>query len=380
MTPPESATASTPSDIQQVLSPAGDLVGHDPALPLDDLKILYRAMVAQRVLEERAVMLQRQGRMGFYIGGIGQEAPGAAAALALRPDDWIVPSYRSPAFALVRGVSLASLIHQCYGNSKDTMKGRQMPCHYSFKEANFLSISSPLGTQIVQATGVGMAAKIKGDDTVVLVDFGDGATSENDFHTGLNFAGVFQAPVVFFCQNNQWAISTPYNRQTAAPSIAAKAVAYGMPGVRCDGNDALAVYNAVQEAAERARSGGGPTLIEAVTYRVGSHSSSDDWTKYRGDEQVNEWLKKDPLDRFKAYLTKRGDWDEAAEEAMRAKINSEIDDAVKDAESTPPPSISSMFEDVYAEMPAHLRQQRDGLIEEQRETQTDRDESMAFPL
>jgi 2-oxoisovalerate dehydrogenase E1 component alpha subunit len=377
---PESATAHNPSDISQVLSPEGELVGNDPALPLDDLKILYRAMVAQRVLEERAVMLQRQGRLGFYIGGIGQEAPGAAAALALRPDDWIVPSYRSPAFALIRGVSLAAMIHQCYGTGKDTMKGRQMPCHYTFKDANFLSISSPLGTQIVQAAGVGMAAKIKGDDTVVLVDFGEGASSENDFHTGLNFAGVFNAPVIFFCQNNQWAISTPFERQTAAATIADKAVAYGMPGVRCDGNDALAVYNAVTEAAERARNGGGPTLVEAVTYRVGSHSSSDDWTKYRGEEKVNEWLKKDPIDRFKAYLTKRGDWDDAAEQAMRDKINAEIDDAVKDAESTPPPSISSMFQDVYHELPAHLVQQRDALIEEQRETQTDRDESMAFPL
>jgi len=377
---PESATAHDPSDIQQVLSPAGELVGRDPALPLDDLKILYRAMVAQRVLEERAVMLQRQGRMGFYIGGIGQEATGAAAALALRPDDWIVPSYRSPAFALIRGISLNAMIQQCYGTGKEVTQGRQMPCHYSFRDANFLSISSPLGTQIVQAAGVGMAAKIRGDDTVVLVDFGEGSTSENDFHTGMNFAGVFQAPVVFFCQNNQWAISTPYERQTASASIAAKAVAYGMPGVRCDGNDALAVYNAVQDAAERARNGGGPTLVEAVTYRVGSHSSSDDWTKYRGEEAVNEWLKKDPIDRFKAYLTKRGDWDDAAEEAMRAKINAEIDEAVKDAESTPPPSISSMFEDVYHQLPAHLVQQRDALIEEQRETQTDRDESMAFPL
>ncbi|MHC5020424.1 MAG: thiamine pyrophosphate-dependent dehydrogenase E1 component subunit alpha [Planctomycetota bacterium] len=339
---PESATAHNPSDILQVLSPE------------------YRAMVAQRVLEERAVKLQRQGRLGFYIGGIGQEAPGAAAALALRPDDWIVPSYRSPAFALIRGVSLSDMIHQCYGTGKETTQGRQMPCHYSFKEAKFLSISSPLGTQIVQAAGVGMAAKIKGDDTVVLVDFGEGSTSENDFHTGLNFAGVFNAPVIFFCQNNQWAISTPYERQTAAATIADKAVAYGMPGVRCDGNDALAV--------------------EAVTYRVGSHSSSDDWTKYRGEEAVNEWLKKDPIDRFRAYLTKRGDWDDAAEQAMRDKINAEIDDAVKDAESTPPPSISSMFQDVYHELPAHLVQQRDALIEEQKETQTDRDESMAFPL
>jgi pyruvate dehydrogenase E1 component alpha subunit len=377
MNRPESATLERP---RTILEPDGSVNGGDPKLAADECKILYRAMVAQRMLEERGTKLQRQGRIGFYIGGLGQEAVGAAAALALRPDDWIAPSYRSPAFVLVRGVPIVKLVHQCYGNARDNTKGRQMPNHYAFREANFLSISSPLATQIPQATGIAMAMKIRGDGNVVLCDFGDGATSEGDFHVGLNFAGVFKAPVVFLCQNNGWAISVPVSRQTASASFAIKARAYGMPGVLVDGNDALAVYAAVREAAERARKGDGPTLIEAVTFRMGSHSSSDDWTRYRDKAEVEAWARRDPIERFRRYLEHRGDWNATLEKGLRDKIAAEIEEAVKEAEGTPEPPLASLFEDVFAKLPAHLQRQQAALIEEQRATKTDRDASMAFPL
>jgi len=379
MTPPQSATA-TGTEPTTIIRPDGTVNGGDPGLPADECKILYRAMVAQRMLEERGTKLQRQGRIGFYIGGLGQEATGAGAAAALRPDDWIVPSYRSPAFVLVRGVELKKLVHQCYGNARDNTKGRQMPNHYSFKEANFLSISSPLATQIPHATGIAMAMKIRGDGNVALCDFGDGSSSEGDFHVGLNFAAVFKAPAIFLCQNNGWAISVPVSRQTASANFAIKAKAYGMPGVLVDGNDALAVYAAVKTAADRARRGEGPTLIEAVTYRLGSHSSSDDWTRYRDKAEVEAWAKKDPIERFRRYLENRGDWNDTLENSLREKIAAEIEEGVKEAESTPEPPLTSMFEDVYAELPGHLRRQQADLVAEQSETKTDRDASMAFPL
>lgn len=377
MTPRDSATLDPP---RSILHPDGSVNGDDPGLAADECKMLYRAMVAQRMLEDRGTKLQRQGRIGFYIGGLGQEAVGAAGALALRPDDWIAPSYRSPAFVLVRGVSIQKLVHQCYGNARDNTKGRQMPNHYSFREANFVSISSPLATQIPQATGIAMAMKLRGDGNVVLCDFGDGATSEGDFHVGLNFAAVFKAPVVFLCQNNGWAISVPVSRQTASAGFAVKARAYGMPGERVDGNDALAVYAAVRAAAERARAGGGPTLIEAVTFRMGSHSSSDDWTRYRDKAEVEAWAKRDPIERFRRYLEHRGDWNATAEKALRDKLEAEIEAAVKEAEGTPEPPLPSMFEDVFASLPPHLARQQAALVEEQRATKTDRDASMAFPL
>lgn len=333
-------------------------------LPLapEQMKELYATMVRVRALEDRAVALQRQGRIGFYVGCAGQEAAHIGSSYALRPDDWILPAYREPGGALLRGVSIKTLVDQCFGTSEDPSKGRQMPCHYSFREINYAPVSSPIGTQCIQATGVAMAMRIRKRDTVAITYFGDGATSSNDFHVGMNFAGVFKAPVIFFCQNNQWAISCPVSRQTASETIAHKAVAYGMPGVRVDGNDVLAVYQVTQSAVERARAGKGPTLIEAVTYRMGPHSTADDPTRYRPDTELQEWKEKDPVDRMRRYMERNIEWDQASDDRLWDEVRAEVAAAVDSAERTPLPPVSSLFDDVYAELPWHLREQRVELL------------------
>jgi 2-oxoisovalerate dehydrogenase E1 component alpha subunit len=227
--------------------------------------------------------------------------------------------------------------------------------HYSFKDQNLVSISSPIGTQLIQAAGVGMAMKRRGDKTVCMSFIGDGGTSSNDFHAGLNFAGVDKAPVIFVCENNGWAISCPTTKQTASETFAQKAVAYGMPGVRVDGNDILAVYKATEDARQRAVAGEGPTLLELVTYRMGGHSSSDDPNRYVPAEVREEWEKKDPITRFKLYLEAKGIWDEAKDEALHETCRQTIKQAVKDNERVPKPELESIFTDVYAEMPENLR-------------------------
>ncbi len=229
-------------------------------------------------------------------------------------------------------------------------------------DINLVSISSPVGTQIPQAVGCAWAMRIRGEPKVSLVYFGDGATSGGDFHAGMNFAGVFRAPVVFLCKNNQWAISVPLRGQTAARTLAAKAVAYGFDGVRVDGNDVLAVYAATKRAADLARAGEGPTLIEAVTYRMGPHSSSDDPTRYRSPEEVELWNQRDPIERFRRYLEVRGIFDPEWDEAMRKELDESITAAVRQAEKAPAPSTESLFEDVYADMPWHLREQLEALL------------------
>jgi pyruvate dehydrogenase E1 component alpha subunit/2-oxoisovalerate dehydrogenase E1 component alpha subunit len=261
----------------------------------------------------------------------------------------------------MRGFPLSLYIAQCIGNSLDVQKGRQMPCHYGYRPANFVAWSSNIATQLPHAVGVAYAAKLRKDPIVVLAYLGDGATSEGDFHVAANFAGVWKVPVVFFCQNNQWAISVPLSAQTASESIAVKAIAYGFEGVRVDGNDVLAVYKATQAAVHQARAGGRPTLIEAVTYRIGAHSSSDDPSRYRSEEEVERWRRRDPLDRFRKYLLQRGTWTEKWEAQLLEELNAQISDAITDAEAAPPLTVDSLFENVYAQMPWHLREQLAGL-------------------
>lgn len=333
----------------------------DPNLAPEQLRELYRVMVMTRVLDERGLALQRQGRIGFYLSATGQEASHIGAAYALRDSDWLFPAYRQPGILLLRGADLDKIVCEWYGNEGDICKGRQMPVHYSFRSINFVSISSPIGTQISQATGAAMAARIRGDDTVFMTFCGDGGSSSNDFHCGLNFAGVFKAPVVFVVENNGWAISVPVERQTASESLAIKAEAYGMPGVRVDGNDVLAVYRVCKEAVDRARKGEGPTLVETVTFRMGPHSSSDDPTRYRDQKVVDQWKRRDPIERFKAYLRQRGVWDEDFERECWEGAKERINAAIKRAEELGKPPVESMFEDVYRDLTPQLREQRDEL-------------------
>ncbi len=333
----------------------------DPKLSSDEILRLYRFMVLERTLDNRMLSLQRQGRIGFYGPSLGQEAAIVGAAFAMNPEDWIFPQYREPGAALVRGMPLAELVAQFFGNALDPIHGRQMPCHYVYRAGNFMSISSVVGSQIPLAVGAAWAAKIRKDPIACLVYFGDGGTSTADFHVGLNFAGVFKAPVVFLCNNNQWAISLPLRKQTASATLAQKAAAYGFEGVRVDGMDALAVVAAVREAQHRARAGEGPTLVEAVTYRLGPHSSSDDPTRYRDEKEVEVWRRRDPNEILRNHLVARGIWDGEADQRLLQELDDAITEAVHAVERAPPPPIDALFSDVYEETPWHLREQLDDL-------------------
>lgn len=333
----------------------------EPRLSEGQLRELYKSMLMVRLLDERGMLLQRQGRLGFYISAEGQEAVHVGAGYALEQDDWYFPHYRDPGVALLRGVTFREVFHQLYGNREDPLKGRQMPNHFSWKDRNVVSLSSPLSTQIPQATGAAYAMKYRGERKVAMASFGDGSTSEGDFHAGLNFAAVWKCPVVFLCNNNQWAISVPLSKQTASESIAIKALAYGMEGIRVDGNDVLAVYRAAKEAVERARGGGGPTLIEAVTYRMSSHSSSDDASRYVPKEELEAWKLKDPLLRFERYLQRKGLWDAAWAEQLREGIKADMAEAVKEAEAVPKPRLEDIFNDTYAEWTPQQREQYEAL-------------------
>jgi len=334
----------------------------DPGLSEEDAVRLYRGMSLQRILDNRMLALQRQGRIGFYGPSLGQEAAIVGAAMAMEPEDWIVPQYREPGAALVRGMPLKELLCQLIGNAEDPVHGRQMPCHYVYRKGNYLSISSPVGTQIPHAVGIAWAMRLRGDPHAVLVFFGDGATSTADFHAAMNFAGVFRTPTVFLCNNNQWAISVPVAKQTASATLAQKAPAYGFDGVRVDGMDALAVFRATGDAARRAREGHGPTMIEAVTYRLGPHSSSDDPSRYRDESEVALWRARDPIARYRRYLEHAGWWDDGREARLEQEIGDEITRAIQEAERAPPPAVETLFTDVYADMPDHLRDQRDAFL------------------
>jgi len=368
-------------EIVQILKPDGTLSsGYYPDLNEEQLKELYRLMVLTRAYDDRGMKLQRQGRIGFYIGCKGQEASHIGSAYALKNEDWVFPAYREPGILFLRGVPLKKLICQMIGNAGDETHGRQMPCHFSFREANYSSISSPLATQIPHAVGAAFAAKYQGDQTITLTYFGDGSTSEGDFHVGMNFAAVYKAPVIFVCQNNQYAISVPIGKQTVSESIAIKASAYGMPGIKVDGNDILAMYHVTKEAAERARNGGGPTLIEAFTYRIGPHSSSDDDKRYRKTGEMEEWQEKDPISRFEKYLKAQGIMSEDEFRLVAEKCQEELNEAVREAEKLGPPPLETLFTDVYAEMPANLREQMLHLLDEQTRLGSSADSSEAFPL
>ena len=331
-------------------------------LQREQLLEVYRAMLRIRTLDERMMTLQRQGRVGFYGACTGQEAACVASAYALLPTDWIFPALREGAAMLLRGFPLVPYIAQVFGNSGDLTKGRQMPSHQAARSVNQVSWSSCIGTQLPQAVGAAWAAKLRKTDTVVMAYLGDGATSSADFHTAMNFAGVFRVPVVFVCQNNHWSISMPTARQTASESIAIKAQAYGLPGVKVDGNDVDAVYGAARAAVDRARAGQGPTLIEAETYRMGAHSSSDDPSRYRDSSEVDQWKERDPVDRLRARLEKERAWSHEQDEVLRGELLGEVNAALEEAERQPPPAAESLFEDLYIQEPWNLVEQRRELL------------------
>ena len=318
----------------------------------------YRLMVLARATDERCLSLQRQGRIGFYAPLMGQEAAQVGASRALTADDWIFPAYRELAVALARGISLRAIFDQLLGNGEDLIKGRQMPNHFGFREINFVVASSPIGTQITQAVGAAMAAQHRKDPIVTIAFFGDGATSSNDFHAGLNFAGVFRTPTIFFCQNNQWAISLPRERQTRSATLAEKAEAYGIAGVHIDGNDLRAVFAAVQDARARAVAGGGPTMIEAEVYRLGPHSTSDDPKRYRTEEAVAAARARDPILRLKHELEEKGLWNDSADEKLWEEVRSRVARTFEEAERAAPLDPRTIFDDVFASLTPRLEEER----------------------
>ncbi|MFW9992253.1 MAG: pyruvate dehydrogenase (acetyl-transferring) E1 component subunit alpha [Candidatus Odinarchaeota archaeon] len=341
----------------KVLDKDGTVNKLEPEITDSVLLKMFDTMILIRLMDQKGMRLQRQGRIGFHIPYTGQEATQTGAVAALKSTDWIYPAYREPGAALYRGLPLKDVIHHWFANKYDPQKGRRLPGLFGSKEYRFVNPSAPIGTQIIQAAGTGYAAKYKKDGSIALVFFGDGATSSNDFHTGMNFGGVLKSPTIFFCQNNQWAISVPLSQQTASESIAIKAKAYGMPGVQVDGNDILAVYKAVSEAAERARNGEGPTLIEAVTYRIGPHTSSDDPTRYRIKEEVQKWQEQDPINRFKLYLIEKKLLTEKKIEKITKEYDKTLNDLIKEADQVEKPALETLFTDVFADMPWHLQEQ-----------------------
>jgi pyruvate dehydrogenase E1 component alpha subunit/2-oxoisovalerate dehydrogenase E1 component alpha subunit len=318
---------------------------------------LYRHLRRVRLLDERLVQLQRQGRVGFHGSCAGQEVAPVAAALALRESDWIFPALRESYAMLVRGFPLARYLAQDFGTSLDVAKGRQMPSHQSARAVNVVSWSSCIGTQLPHAVGMALAARKCGRDDVALAFLGDGATSHPDFHAALNFAGVFRAPCVLVCQNNQFAISVPVSRQSGNPLLFEKARAYGIDGERVDGNDAELVLETLTRAVERARAGDGPSFVELLTYRIGPHSSSDDPSRYRDESETLAWQARDPIALLRERLVHDGLLDAQADESLTQELTRELDAAVTAAETAPPVSPSSLLEDVYAKPPWHLREQ-----------------------
>jgi pyruvate dehydrogenase E1 component alpha subunit len=324
-------------------------------------------MVQARLFDAKIVALHRQGRISIYATSEGEEALAVASTITLAAGDWLFPDYRCTGALFARGVSMQTYLSQLLGSGRDLSKGRQMPTHHASKELRIASVSTPVGNGIVHATGLAWAAKLRNGGEAALVFFGDGATSSDGFHAGLNIAGVHRLPVVFLCRNNQYAISLPLEMQTASKTLAIKAEAYGFGGVRIDGNDAVAVHEATAHALARARGGEGPTLIEAVAYRVGSHTTSDDARRYRHDQQVDEWRRLDGIESLNRHLSAQGVWDAEQDARLRRQLAQEIDAAVDAALSEPPPPVATLFDDVYAKLPRHLAEQRRELLEGRRQ-------------
>jgi 2-oxoisovalerate dehydrogenase E1 component alpha subunit len=340
-----------------------------PELPPKTLIEALRLMVLNRAYDERMQRMQRQGKVTFYMQALGEEAVSIGQGLAFRDGDMLFPSYRNQGLYILRGTGLVEMMCQCLSNSRDMCRGRQMPIFYQNKEKNLFSISGNLATQYPHAVGWAMGAAIKGDDHIAASWVGDGSTAEADFHYALTFAAVYNAPVVLNVVNNQWAISTfqGFAGGERRP-FAARGLGLGIPGIRVDGNDLLAVYAVTQWAAERARSGGGPTLIELVTYRGGAHSTSDDPSRYRPQDEWASFPLGDPVERLRQHLGALGHWSDKQQAELETEMKEAVSAAWKEAVSygtlTEPPflDVRLMFEDVFAEMPEHLRLQKEKLL------------------
>jgi 2-oxoisovalerate dehydrogenase E1 component alpha subunit len=342
----------------------------NPNIDGGQLQIALRWMLLNRIFDKRMWQIQRQGRISFYMEALGEEAVSIAQAMALRPGDMCFPSYRNQGLFMYRGVKLVDMMCQCLSNTRDMCKGRQLPIMYHSKVANIFSISGNLGTQYPHAVGWAMASAIKGEDHIAMSWVGDGSTAEADFHHALTFAAVYQAPVILNIVNNQWAISTLQGFAGGERrSFAARGLGLGIPGIRVDGNDLLAIYAVTLWAADRARRGGGPTLIELVTYRAGAHSTSDDPSKYRPKDEYKSFPLGDPIDRLKQHLISLGHWSESRHEQLQEELKAEVLAAWKEAQKfgtmTEGPFLdpASMFDDIYAATPPHLESQRRYMLE-----------------
>lgn len=315
-----------------------------------EVRAFYEAMVLIRTFDEKALNLQREGRLGTYASVQGQEAVQVGSVWPLQSSDWVFPAFREPGVSIVRGLPM-KMVYQYWSGDERGSAIPENQCDFP--------IAIPVGTHIPHAVGAAWAAQFKKDRIAVVTYFGDGATSKGDFHEGLNFAGVFRLPIVFICQNNHWAISVPLSRQTASQTLAQKAIAYGFQGIQVDGNDVFAVYAAAKEAVEKARRGDGPTLIECFTYRLSDHTTADDASRYRLEEEVLPWRKKDPLVRLRTYLERQYRWSDAEETALRAQAKERVAAAVHEFESTPPPDPYGMFDNLFATPTRALVRQRE---------------------
>ncbi|MEX1012401.1 MAG: thiamine pyrophosphate-dependent enzyme [Waddliaceae bacterium] len=332
---------------------------------IDDAVLIkgYQTMALTRLIDERMITLQRQGTISFALSSLGEEACAVATAAALEVSDWIYPQYRESGVMFWRGFTAEDYVHQMFGNAKDLTLGRQMPNHFGSREINVVTVSSPIGTKIPHTAGCAYAMKVLKEKAVALCFFGEGATSEGDFHVGLRFAAVRKAPAIFFCRNNGYAISTPASKQFVTDGIAPEGLGHGVTTFRVDGNDFFAIHETVAKAKELCLKGEGPVFIEAMTYRRGAHSTSDDPTRYRPKGELEKWEKKDPLLRLRLYLEKKKLWDEKKEKALKSRLIKVVEKGIESAKNTPKPPIESLIENVYNEVPKSLIDQLNEVID-----------------
>ncbi|XP_060639548.2 2-oxoisovalerate dehydrogenase subunit alpha, mitochondrial [Anolis sagrei] len=350
--------------IYRVMDRQGQIVNlsEDPQLSKEQVLKFYKSMTLLNTMDRILYESQRQGRISFYMTNYGEEGTHIGSAAALDDTDLVFGQYREAGVLMHRGYPLDLFMAQCYGNASDPGKGRQMPVHYGCKDMHFVTISSPLATQIPQAVGSAYALKRENNNRIVICYFGEGAASEGDAHAGFNFAATLECPIIFFCRNNGYAISTPTSEQYRGDGIAARGPGYGIHSIRVDGNDVFAVYNATKEARRRAVAENQPFLIEAMTYRIGHHSTSDDSSAYRSVDEVNYWDKQDhPISRLRHYMAGRGWWDEEQEKIWRKKSRKRVMEAFEEAERKLKPKFQHLFSDVYSEMPWHIQKQQESL-------------------